>query len=412
MKYYFTLYILFGVAVLRAQFNSEFLKYSDYRAHISLYGEAEWNSTALHNKFFQSIYAGNEIDIQSKDKVSDKLLQKNVAGAIANFGVNAFFGKEKSRFDWLVGIKHQEFLNCSFSKDLFRTAFYGNSEFKGKYADFNNTAFNYFKFQEFKIGFMWKNVDTSGKLGGALSFISGQRVLQYKTLDTNYLYTAPDATELIYQANFSLSMSDTTPRALFGMAGLGLSGDLYAETPYRSKWGNSRFIISVNNLGFIRWNKNSRRYSVDSVFNFQGVQLNNILDLNDSVLNSINADTLINRTTELSKDYFNVNLPMNFLLIHEVSFNTKYSLRVGFRNIFNANFRPFFFVENRFNLHPNCKLGGTFSYGGYGKFSGGIYAEYKIQKLNFRLGSNAIQGIVMSDKTFGGSMYLTLVKIW
>jgi hypothetical protein len=394
-----------------AQFNSEFLNYSDFRRHVSVAGEAEWNSNAINNNFVRKIYRGGYLDAQSKDAVSSSLLQQNIFGALNSYGLSAFFGKDSSRFDWFVGVKNQEYLNTTFTKDLFRVVFYGNEEFRGKYATITNSSLNYMKFQEVKLGFVWKNVDTVGKIGGALSFISGQRLLQYKTIDTNFLYTAPDATQLLYQANFSIAFSDTNNTRLLTCNGTGLSADVYVETPYQSRFGKSRFIITVNNLGFIRWNQNTIQYRVDSVLTFNGVHLNNFLDINDSTLNLINADTVMGRIGERNVEHYNVNLPMNFLLIHETCFNARYCLRLGLRQLFNANYKPFFFVENKFNLSTHLRGGVLLSYGGYGKFSGGIYVEYNFKDhWIFRGGSNAIQGFTFHEKTFGGGAYLTLVR--
>ena len=219
---------------------------------------SDLNSNSLNNNFIQKVYRGGYLDNNSKGAVSSALLQQNIFGAINTYGLNAFLGKDNSRFDWFVGMKNQQYLNASFSKDLFQLLVYGNKEFSGKYASISGAAFNYLKFQEVKLGFIWKNVDSVGKIGGALSFISGQRLLQYKAIDTNFLYTAPDATQLLYQANFSLAFSDTNNTGLFSSNGSGLSADVFVETPYQSRFGKSRFIITVNNLGFIRWNKNTK----------------------------------------------------------------------------------------------------------------------------------------------------------
>ena len=65
-----------------AQFNSEFLNYSDFRRHVSVAGEAEWNSNAINNNFVRKIYRGGYLDAQSKDAVSSSLLhvQGKVSG--------------------------------------------------------------------------------------------------------------------------------------------------------------------------------------------------------------------------------------------------------------------------------------------------------------------------------------------
>jgi hypothetical protein len=394
-----------------AQFNSEFLKYADYRNHVSVYGDYELNSNCINNKFIERFYFGGHIDSTLKQNVSKNLKDQNYFGGGASFGANVFFGSDSSRFDWFVGVKSQEIMNASFSRDLYNTLFYGNEMYKGSTAYFPNTSINYLKFQELKLGFIWKDVDTVGKIGGALSFLRGQNLFQFKTLDTNFLYTAPDASELQYHANFSLAMSDTGQQSLTTMNGIGLSGDLYVETPYKSVLGKSKFIITVNNLGFIRWGKKSIQYSADSLYKFNGYNIKNLFELNDSTLNSISKDSVLNNAVSVRQDYVNVNLPMNFLLIHQTQFTEKYSLRLGVRNIFGGNYRGYFFVDNKFSFNKSLSCGVLLSYGGYGKFSGGVYVEYNYKgQWYLKTGSNSLQGFISPSKTRGQSVYLTLSK--
>ncbi len=407
------LFVLFFISSqVFSQFNSEFLKYSDYREHVSAYADVEFNSNCITNRFLQRFYFGGYIDSNMKQGVSDRMLNNNYAGGIASFGVNGFFTlKDSARFSWFVGAKHQEIMNSSFTRDFFNLIFYGNEMYKGKRADIYNTTLNYTSFQELKFGFVWRDVDSVGKIGGALSVLNGQSLIQYRTIDTNYLYTAIDATQLDYNANFSFTMSDTSKNSLGAFNGIGLSADLYVETPYKSKLGPSKFIITVNNLGFIKWSAKTMQYTVDSLFTFSGFNIDNLLELGDSTLNAISRDSILNNSTELKTASVNTNLPMNFILVHQVDFTKRYSFRVGVRNIFNGNYKPFFFIDNRFAINKNFSLGGLVSYGGYGKFSGGIYAEFNVKdQFYFKAGSNAIQGFVMPDKTLGQSVYLTISK--
>ncbi|MFN6036929.1 MAG: DUF5723 family protein, partial [Bacteroidota bacterium] len=335
----------------------------------------------------------------------------NRFGGGVSLGLNYFFGKDSSRFDWLVGIKHQEVINGTFSRDFFNTVFYGNEMYKGNTAYFNNTALNYLRFQELKFGFIWKNVDKAGKIGCALSVLNGQSLARYREIDTNFLATSSDATELSYNASFTLDLSDTSKIGWTAINGTGLSADFYFEAPYKSKIGPSKFVITVNNLGFIRWNKNSMVYTVDSLIKFNGVNIDNLLVLNDSTLNIVSQDTLLNNLTSLSRKKVNSNLPMNFLMTHHTQFTKNYSLIIGIRNIFNGNSRPFYFIENRFKIRNKFNLGLMLAYGGYNRLSGGMFLEYNYKNLfNCKLGSLAAQGFFNPKNTLGQSIYITISK--
>jgi hypothetical protein len=394
-----------------SQFNSEFLKYTDHRNHFSAYGDYEFNSNSLTNKFIQKFYQGGYIDSSLKETVSAKMSGHNYMGGVASFGFNAFFGKDSSSFAWLIGIKNQEIANAAYTQDFFNLAFYGNSMYKGRRAYLNNSNINYMKFQELKLGFVWTDVDTVGKMGGALSFLKGQNMFQFATRDTTFLYTAPDATQLELEANFSLVASDSAKKSMAAFNGSGLSADLFVELPYKSKLGASKFIITVNNLGFIQWNNKTVHYTVDSLFKFDGYNINNLSDLSDSTFSAINRDSTLNAISEVVNEKIITNLPMNFLVIHQIDFNKKYSLRVGLRHIFNGNYKPFLFLDNRFKFTRSVSAGLMLSYGGYGKFSSGLYFEINLKEKWFvKIGSNSLQGFIDTKNSIGQSAYLTLSK--
>ncbi|MFN5182522.1 MAG: DUF5723 family protein [Bacteroidota bacterium] len=410
MKLINIIFLFFVPGLFLSQFNSEFLKYSDYGRHVSAYGDFELGSSCINNEFIKRIYFGGYIDNEIKDNVSSEMQSINRFGGGVSFGLNYFSGNDSSKYDWMIGIKNQEVINGSFSRDFFNTLFFGNKMYKGSTAYFNNTGLNYIGFQELKAGLIWKNVDKGGKIGFGLSLLKGQSLVRYREIDTNFLATSLDAEQLSYNASFSLAVSDTGNRDISAFNGTGLSADLYFEAPYKSKIGPSRFIVTVNNLGFIRWNKKTMLYTIDSLLTFNGVNIDNLLVLNDSTLNIVSQDTLINNLTSLKREKVNVNLPMNLLFMHQTEFSKNYTLRFGIRNIFNGNSTPFFFIENKINIKNKFLLGISIAYGGYNKYSAGAYFEYNNKYFTTRIGSIALQGFLRPEKTLGQSLYLTFAK--
>jgi hypothetical protein len=410
MKLINIIFLFFVPGLFLSQFNSEFLKYSDYGRHVSAYGDFELGSSCINNEFIKRIYFGGYIDNEIKDNVSSEMQSINRFGGGVSFGLNYFSGNDSSKYDWMIGIKNQEVINGSFSRDFFNTLFFGNKMYKGSTAYFNNTGLNYIGFQELKAGLIWKNVDKGGKIGFGLSLLKGQSLVRYREIDTNFLATSLDAEQLSYNASFSLAVSDTGNRDISAFNGTGLSADLYFEAPYKSKIGPSRFIVTVNNLGFIRWNKKTMLYTIDSLLTFNGVNIDNLLVLNDSTLNIVSQDTLINNLISLKREKVNVNLPMNLLFMHQTEFSKNYTLRFGIRNIFNGNSAPFFFIENKINIKNKFLFGVSIAYGGYNKYSAGAYFEYNNKYFTTRIGSIALQGFLRPEKTLGQSLYLTFAK--
>ena len=136
-----------------------------------------------------------------------------------------------------------------------------------------------------------------------------------------------------------MALSDTSKmQNPFDYSGIGASDDIFFETPYVSKIGKGSLLtVNANNIGFLHWFDNSVQYNSDSIFKFSGYQIDNLLDLQDSTLASINRDSVIKVTTNARKESFNVNIPTNLLIINKIRFTSKFVLGTGFRYLFNSN---------------------------------------------------------------------------
>lgn len=116
--------------------------------------------------------------------------------------------------------------------------FYGNKPFLGKTANLEGTNINALRFQELKLGVMMHRVDTNAKIGISISVVKGEQLFYIKANKNSSLYTNNDGTELIFQSNFNMAVSDTaTKKNPLSFNGIGASADLFFETPYKSKIG-------------------------------------------------------------------------------------------------------------------------------------------------------------------------------
>ncbi len=408
--YLFT-FFLFAFAA-KAQYNNDFYHYSNYGKGIYLNGEYNLNSNALTNAFVNKFYTGGHIDSTTKAGVSARLAADNRVGGNASYNIMACLAKDSSDYGFMISIQQQDIFNANFSKDLFNTAFYGNKQYLGQAANLGNSSVNYYRFQELKLGMLWNNVDTSAKMGISVSYLKGQNMMQIRTNSTE-LYTSSDGSEIQFTTNASLSMSDTNNKSISAFNGNGASVDLYAELPYNSTLGKSKFFLSVSNLGFIRWSNKTLNYTVDSTFKYNGIYVSNLFDVSDSTLNNISKDSIITNSTELRRDIFSTNLPTAFLIMHKIEFSRNFSLNAGFRHLFQANHKPYIFLETEFKFTKNFT--GTFhlAYGGYGKLSAGLWLSYLIKDhIALRLGSNAIQGFVSPSTSLGQGAYFSIVKLF
>jgi hypothetical protein len=403
--------IICGFTAVHAQFGNAFMDYTDNKRSINLGAEYEINSDFLANDFINRFYRGGYIDKSMKDRQLARLSGVNVIGGLVNTHLTAFFGKDSSRYRFLIGVNHRQFFNASITDDTYKLGFYGNKQFQiqGEPANLGQSQVNNITFQEYKLGFIIDGVDTSKAIMGmALSYLQGQNFVRLRT-NNSQLNTAPDASSISLTTNAELSLSDTAAKKWTDYTGGGMSAEFFALTPYTSKLGKSKFFLSVSNLGFIRWSDKSLNYKTDSTFTFSGVSIDNVFDLRDSTLNAIALDSIINNSTSLTRTRTSTNLPVTFLIIHKIRFNKLYELTTGFRHLFNANYKPYLFIENGFYICKAVSTTAHIGYGGYGKLSGGIGVNINIKDhFLVKLGSNSLQGFVAPKTTLGQSAYCTI----
>lgn len=393
-----------------AQYNTEFLNYRNTGRSICSNISIDAGSNGMSNRLANKLIWGRYIDSEIKKQSSHHLNKQNNLGINLNYNICAFY-KGNEKFDYLIGIKNQEIINSTYSQDLFNLIFYGNQSFKNKSANLGNCNFNFLKFQEIKFGAMMHKVDSIGKIGVSVSFIKGENLFYLNTNKLSSLYTSADGSEIIFNSNFNMALSDATNNNLISFNGMGASADIFFETPYKSKLGKKSILtVSANNIGFIHWNNKSIQYSSDSSLHFIGYKINNLNDLKDSTINRLNKDSLLRNLSNERLEGFNMNIPTNLILINKIYFGKElFSLSTGFRYIFNANYKPYLFIEPEYKL-KNLTFTLHTGYGGYARFNIGASIILNTENWFIKFGSNSLQGFILPKSVFAQALYLTFAK--
>jgi hypothetical protein len=407
------LIILFCVysVLTRAQYNTDFINYERTGRSVSVNSDLDIGSNGMQSAMTNKLIFGGYIDKGMKDRALNNMNGYNKLGINLNYDVSAFFGKNK-KYCYLVGFKNQEIFNATYTKDAYELLFYGNKPFLDKTANFSGTSINALRFQEVKLGILMHRVDTTAKIGISVYFQKGEQLFYFKANKNSSLYTNSDGTELILQSNFNMALSDTaTKKNVLSFNGVGASADIFFETPYKSKIGSGSVLtVNANNIGFVHWLNNSVQYNSDSTIKFDGYHINSILDIKDSTLQKLNADSAIRAATNARHEEFNTNIPTNLVIINKIYFGKKlFALNTGFRYIFNANYKPYFFAEPEYRINKvtvNLHVG----YGGYTRLNVGLGVVYNNKNWFFKLGSNSLQGFILPKTSYGQGIYISIAK--
>lgn len=411
MRISYFLYFWFFTITVFGQYNSEFLNFEKTGRSVSVNGEFELGSNGIYNSLLNKFIFGGKIDKKIKDASNDNMKNLNVMGANMNYDVSVFFGRSP-KYSYLIGFKDQRIFNSSFTKDFYQLVFYGNKPYLNETKNLSGSSINSLRFQELKLGFIWHKIDTTAKVGVSVSILKGQQLFYIKAKEGSSLYTNADGTELVFNSDFNMAFSDTSnSKNPFAYTGVGASADIFFETPYKSKIGKGSVLtVNANNIGFLHWFDNSIQYSSDSTFKFDGYHIDNLLDLKDTTLAAINRDSIIKTTTNARKESFNVNIPTNLLIINKIRFTDKFVLGVGFRYLFNSNFKPYFFTDAEYQLTKKITGALHIAYGGYSKLNVGLAFSYSSPSWFFRIGSNSLQGYISPSNTYGQGAFVSIAK--
>ena len=407
-KSFFYFLIIFSTCSY-AQYNTEFINYDNVGRSVSVNLDFDLGSNGMNSAILNKFIFGKHIDSVDKAQSSKFLRANNNFGINLNYDVSAFI-KGTKKFDFLIGFKNQEVLNATYTRDFFNLMFYGNKMYKGATANLAYCNISALRFQEIKFGAIMHSVDSVAKIGISLSFIKGEQLFYLKTNKNSSLFTSSDGSELIFNSNFNLALSDTNNKNLTTFNGIGASADIFFETPYKSRLGRQNIlIVNANNIGFIHWLNNSVQYSSDSTLRFNGYTVQNIFDLKDSTLNQINRDSITRKLANARKENFNVNIPTNLVIINKIIWSNNFRTSFGFRHIFNANYKPYVFIEPEYKYKQFTFALHT-GYGGYVRLNVGASVMWNSKYWFVRLGSNSLQGYILPKISTGQGLFFSFAK--
>lgn len=414
--------ILFTLAIFSVQLNTDAqiaAIFSDEfpdstKTRIGLIADYGINATAITSRFVNKFYKGRFIDADLKDQVLKRTKNMNNIGADLNYGIyvgikldSIFHKKNVSLF---FSVRDRAHFDARYSKDLYKVGFYGNSDFAGETANFNDFNLNFIRYQQLQVGLFSSKYDSAARWGIALSFLKGE---QYASIFAQKaeLFTSEDGQYIDFNTNMQVAMSDTAKKGIGAFNGFGASIDIYFEAPFKTRFGDSKLRVSVADVGSIKFNNKSLFMNQDSLFHYEGFNVTSIYDLQDSTFANTSQDSIINAIAPFKNQSFSVTLPSVLNLSYETRFTKHFEMVEGIRYVFNGNYHLLAYVKGNFIINQKFTISATVGYGGYGKFNYGLGAFANLGKgFIIYAGSTNLEGFVTPKKACGQSAYISIVK--
>jgi hypothetical protein len=370
---------------------------------VNIAGGYHLNSNVFTNDFLK----GGFIDDEKKARQEKRLKDVNRAGLDVNVGMTGMIKGKK--ITYVIGLNNRQMLTAKFSHDDFELMFRGNTQYAGKTAQLSPLKVRYFDYQSIYIGILKKLDSKKLTIAGGLSLIRGGR-FQNLNIKNGTMYTDTAGAYLDFNMDYNLAYTNKSKSALGATNGLGAAINLLMS--WRSE-KNNQLNIEVRDLGFIRWN-NLNSYNGNSTYRYDGTDVSNIFQLNDSVFTNMKGDTLA-KNLGLNKEKKSVNflIPATFHINYLYNYNNRLSFVGGIKYMINASYIPRLYLKSIYYIKKDLIIIPMFAYGGFGRadFELGIAKSFK-DRLIISANLFYFEYLVLPKKSSGNGFNVSLTKVF
>jgi len=309
----------------------------------------------------------------------------------------------KNNWHWLAGAGTKQLLLGDLKTGLTQLYLRGNAPFEDVDLPIGPSKISYHNFQF--VGFGIEHQAAQLTFGGSLQLIKSARFYSAQ-LGTSSFYTAPYGTSISSELDVDYRASGSTLPASTAWYGTGASGNFWLAFQKHAK---APFImVQVTDLGGVYFSSTSRSTFNDSI-TYQGIEINNILQLDDSLLSGGTPDSLAS-IIGFTKSYGEYTAPLPYQLQLHLIFplSSKLRLNVGVRQYSQLRTPEpklglAIQVSPKFCVEPTLRIGSTSS------FVTGLNMGLQVgSRLGLRLKSELFGSMLFPQKSTGQSLFLAL----
>ena len=312
---------------------------------------------------------------------------------------------KKKNLTLYLSYYHRNERQMTTSRDAFNLIFYGNAQFEDKTADLSHISFQNLMYNQYSIGI--SKSDGHFFAGINVSYLQGFSNQQLKN-PTGSLYTAPYGEYLDVSYNMKFNEAATGATKFFDLNGQGISADF--QFGYNTE--KTRFMISVQDLGYITWNKNPVNYNGDTTMTFNGVVINDITNLSGSGIQGLKLDSqLLALAPRKSNSAYTTTLPATIQATFSHLFKLKkhdmiFTAAINTRLL--ANYYAYGYVKTTFLLDHHWATSVSVGAGGYSLCNLGWDIGKKWKNIDLLVGTNNLVGCIVPMYYPGSSFYVRL----
>lgn len=362
---------------------------------------AQIHSNHLSSAVSNKILFGGFIDDSEIDKSFNNLSKNgmNRTGALVNLDFiysdyeRNFFGKKQ--LGYVITGGHQSYFASTYKSDLFRLLARGNAQ-SPEITDLTDTRF--YQMSHHKLGF--GVLDKKTRSYFALNFVGASGFQNFDLMNGIFKQNQEkDTTDIILIGAYSGNTS-----AQF-LRGIGMALDVDLRMPLKIKDKEHIIQILAQNVGFVRMNKNTFNYNLDTSYRYTGFTFNQIQNIADNPEFSLQDSLGISPNRRGENQW----LPGFIQVAKIVNQNSaqKYQAFFGLNIYTQIIYLPQAFAGVHMKVNERFSAGLHGHLGGFGLARLGAYAQMKLGQFNLGLSSQDILGTA-ANIGFGHSLLFRL----
>ncbi len=357
-------------------------------------GWADYNSGSVFNELPWNIYRGGFISREMRERSRDELAPHNSIGyslsaRLSWIGGDSLFGKPRMRP--IVSLAYRNLLGATFARDVYELAFFGNAHFEDRTADLGGSAHTQITWQS--AGFGVQDAVTRSYI--RLDLLRG-RSLNSSDIKDAALYTAPDGRLLELSTDASYWRTDTAGKDPEHTNGIGasISGRLNLQRNFIGL--PAEFSIVIEDAGFIQWNSNSIQVRRRETLEYDGLEVDNIFDLNNILLGE--EQLLDTFGLSYEKRSFTTLLPVRIALELDLSLDEFWKAGLMIDQRYMPGYKPHVMLDASRRFGDRVLLGASAAIGGYGTLRFGLVSRFRIADLILlEVGSTHVPGFFIGQ---------------
>jgi hypothetical protein len=366
------------------------------RPEVTLQGSYLAASNVFTRQLIHGTFAGVAITNQQKFLVLQQLKSTN------RFGMNPVLGvqyvqphRKLKHAAWMLAYSFETITAAQFQPQLAMLLLLGNASLEDVNATLSPFEYRQWTFGKISAGFQWNwnsNREAAAITLGVLQGFHHEEIL----LSNASLYTAPDGEFLDLQYNLSMATASE---------GWGVATSAVYRYRFHPRW---HLQLRMHDAGFLEW-RNGTVSARDTSLHFTGIEVENFLSMNDSILGETwGGDLRAEFLGEPVKTSYRSNLPTRFEVLVQWRPFTKLQdyITVGVSHRASVAASPFGFVQYHAAL-PSRWSASLIT--GYGDWSS-LFAGFTIQKQwnHWRLGFGipSLTGLISPRSTGSSAAFL------